>query len=715
MIVLWKGIGENYMSDYNAKQLTVNDIINTGFTFEIPDYQRGYRWGKTEVTDLLDDIMDIVESGRSQDEVKILCDAHPYCLQPIAFDTKNEEVQKMIVVDGQQRLTTIFLILKYIEERMRSIQDDILSMFGIDNKSEYCRYYSFLYDDPTRDKVFNNVIENLNELNTENIDSYHITQAYQIIKLWGEKNIGRNINYLISFAIKVFYGTSIIWYEINQETDGTSNDYFAKTNTGRIPLTNSELIKANLMLDEYCINRIEESNILGATEEERRNNIAIQRDLARVHLQNERIKISRQWDEIESNLRNDEFWYFLTEESDEYEDTRIDFIFDIVAKKLYLSNGNDSMEYDEFMSLNKERGSFTIIARYLKAHENFKPEETPIGLKVWEMAWNTYLVFKEWFESREWYHYIGYLICVGDGDDAKKLLELFTNRMYLSKNQVRKDIVDKIMIHAHLKEEIKNGNEETYRNLSCDEYKSYLETLNYDENYKSIKDILLLFNVISILSDSPQAKSSSRDSFFPFSRFKKENWNLEHIHSKADSTSFTYESAKEYIDYIKAMLKRMKNEKGSNEKTILRNAVTNFDQKYLERINECKNEKEALKFAVQDSAQIISQSFDSDLEERMNGIGNMALLDEKTNKSYQNAPFFMKRMIIGDIVRGKKEGISRFIPFCTRNVFDKAYTARPQNMLHWTKDDCDEYRCVIADTVCNYFETILKSFEKIGE
>lgn len=89
------------MSQYNAKQLTVDGIINTGFTFEIPDYQRGYRWGKTEVTDLLDDIMDVVKSEKSKEEVRELCDAHPYCLQPIAFDTKNEGQGKMIVVDGQ--------------------------------------------------------------------------------------------------------------------------------------------------------------------------------------------------------------------------------------------------------------------------------------------------------------------------------------------------------------------------------------------------------------------------------------------------------------------------------------------------------------------------------------------------------------------------------------------------------------------------------------
>lgn len=691
------------MSQYNAKQLTVDGIINTGFTFEIPDYQRGYRWGKTEVTDLLDDIMDVVKSEKSKEEVRELCDAHPYCLQPIAFDTKNEGQGKMIVVDGQQRLTTIFLILKFIEEKMRAIPDNILPMLGIKDIGEYCRYYSLQYDNPNRDAVFNQVKTDLNQINTENIDSYHITQAYQIIKQWSDENIGVDINHLITFVIKVLYGTSVIWYEIDQATDGTSNDYFAKTNTGRIPLTNSELIKANLMLDEYCVSRIDESKLKGATEEETRQNIANKKDLARVHLQNERIKMSRQWDEIESNLRNDEFWYFLAEESDEYEDTRIDFIFDIVAKKLYPDIGIVSMTYEEFMSFNKERGSFTIIARYLKAHEDYNEKETPIGLKVWEMAWDTYMVFKEWFESREWYHFIGYLIGVGDRYDAKELLELFSNKKYFSKELIREEIVNEIMKHSHLK----ILNQGIYKNIGLDEYKIYLDGLSYTNNsdYKEIRDILLLFNVISVLSDSTQEKASSRDTYFPFSRFKKENWNLEHIHSKADGTSFTIESATEYMNYLNEMLERMKKDKDkSAERKVLQEAVKNFEQKMKEQMNLGFDEKEASKFAAQDSAQLIADKFDSDLDDKkLNGIGNMALLDEKTNKSYQNAPFFMKRMIIGDIVRGKKEGISRFIPFCTRNVFDKAYTRHPNNMLHWTNEDCREYLDVIAETIWNYF------------
>lgn len=708
------------MSQYNAKQLTVSDIIDTGFTFEIPDYQRGYRWGKTEVTDLLDDIKDVVKSEKSKEEVRKLCDAHPYCLQPIAFDTKNENQGRMIVVDGQQRLTTILLILKYIEETMKKIDGNILRMFGIKDVSEYCKYYSFQYDDPTRNSVFNHVIDNLNENNTENIDSYHITQAYQIIKQWSEKNIIEDFNHFISFAIKVLYGTSIIWYEIDQKTDGSSNDYYAKTNTGRIPLTNSELIKANLMLDEYCIRGIDNNTITGVTEEERRQNIAIKKDLARVHLQNERIKMSRQWDEIESNLRNDEFWYFLTEDSDEYKDTRIDFIFDIIAKKLYPSSGIEGITYEEFLSFNKERGSFTIIARYLKAHENFNTEETPIGLKVWEMAWNTYLVFKEWFESREWYHYIGYLICVGAGYDAKKLLELFTNNNYFSKEQVRKEIVNEIMKHSHLKEQIKekDTDKDTFKNVSFDKYKNYLDRLDYRNTteYQEIKDILLLFNVISVLSDSTKEKVSSRDTYFPFSRYKKENWNLEHIHSIADASSFTYESAIEYMSYLNEMLERMRNEKKASERKIFKEAIDKYNMKKNELVLSDYDENNASKFAAQDSAQLISIYFDSDLDEnRLNGIGNMALLDEKTNKSYQNAPFFMKRMIIGDIVRGKKEGVSRFIPFCTRNVFDKAYTRHPNNMLHWTENDCTEYVYVIAETIWNYFNKVCDSFEKKGE
>lgn len=101
-------------------------------------------------------------------------------------------------------------------------------------------------------------------------------------------------------------------------------------------------------------------------------------------------------------------------------------------------------------------------------------------------------------------------------------------------------------------------------------------------------------------------------------------------------------------------------------------------------------------------AAVIDKAFSTSLSTKeLNGMGNMALLDEKTNKSYKNAPFFMKRMIIKDIVRGGG-GVSRFIPPCTRNVFDKSYSDVVGNMLHWTQTDADSYKQAIKDTLWQY-------------
>ena len=69
--------------------------------FYIPSYQRGYRWGEEEVTRLLEDIL---ANGPNN-----------YCLQPVVVRRDGDRFE---LIDGQQRLTTIYLIYKYIIERM---------------------------------------------------------------------------------------------------------------------------------------------------------------------------------------------------------------------------------------------------------------------------------------------------------------------------------------------------------------------------------------------------------------------------------------------------------------------------------------------------------------------------------------------------------------------------------------------------------------------
>ena len=88
------------MATNNIK--AVKELKNIKFI--IPKYQRGYRWQERQVEDLLDDIL---KFELEKDNF--------YCLQPLVVK-KDKCNEKFIVLDGQQRLTTIFLILKFLGE-----------------------------------------------------------------------------------------------------------------------------------------------------------------------------------------------------------------------------------------------------------------------------------------------------------------------------------------------------------------------------------------------------------------------------------------------------------------------------------------------------------------------------------------------------------------------------------------------------------------------
>ena len=89
-----------------------------GCNFRVPNYQRGYRWTRQQVKDLIDDIFEFTHNFFKNGQKGI------YCIQPLVVQkSHNEEgTDCWDVIDGQQRLTTLFIILKFFDRHLYGLQ-----------------------------------------------------------------------------------------------------------------------------------------------------------------------------------------------------------------------------------------------------------------------------------------------------------------------------------------------------------------------------------------------------------------------------------------------------------------------------------------------------------------------------------------------------------------------------------------------------------------
>ncbi|MGP9827597.1 DUF4357 domain-containing protein [Ectopseudomonas khazarica] len=92
----------------SAKEQALSKVFSDDYVFTIPGYQRPYSWGEEQAQELLDDLL-----GALRDAPEKLADAMPYFLGSIVL-IKRDAVPDATVVDGQQRLTTLTLLLSAI-------------------------------------------------------------------------------------------------------------------------------------------------------------------------------------------------------------------------------------------------------------------------------------------------------------------------------------------------------------------------------------------------------------------------------------------------------------------------------------------------------------------------------------------------------------------------------------------------------------------------
>ena len=310
-------------------QISLSDLCNGKYKFIIPTYQRGYRWRTKHVQALIDDLESIP-------------DDETYCLQPIVLQ-KNKNRNDFLVVDGQQRLTTLMLLLKAWGEQniWEMIPENKQKEQGILN--EACRKNTSKIAAQTAEDKKNKIKNKLN---------------------------------------KIFF----IWYLLDDTEDG--HTAFQRLNSGKIPLTSSELIRAKL-----------------------------------VGTSSNPYELAAEWERIEQRLRDDRFWFMFNGKASE-SFTRIDKLFEIITHT------------EEKVKLDRLVPYYTIEEKEKKKKKKEEQEQW------WEKLLNLFWMLEQCYNDVELYHYIGWLRHFS-GAQFSSLYNLYNKDKINFKQNLQKIIVNK--------------------------------------------------------------------------------------------------------------------------------------------------------------------------------------------------------------------------------------------------------------------------------
>jgi hypothetical protein len=596
----------------NPCLMKVGDL--TGHFF-VPAYQRGYRWGKDEVEALLDDIY--LDGQRGKDD--------KYCLQPvvvkrragcvplIAADETGEAMpplrmdvgpEQFELIDGQQRLTTLYLLYHYLQTKV-----------GLEIPLRFSLFYQ------TRPRSTGYLRSLAPAEADDNIDFFHMHSAYQCISSWFEDAAKRTKQPPQFLGFQIFSYLSdqirVIWYDAG-EADATT--LFTRLNVGRIALTNAELVKA-LMLAQHGRHALSDEH--------------------------RQVEIATQWDMIERELQKDEFWAFLTNKPAAAYPTRIEFLFDLIAKK-------PDGEKERFFT-------FLHFKRLLDEQEGSDPK------KLWARVLGRFFLLREWFEDRDLYHKVGYLVAVGIG--LSELLEA-TERQ-LTKTAFRTILDQRIR---------------TKLGLTA----SQARELSYDTDGRKCERLLLLFNVESVRR---LEHSSER---YPFHSHKSECWSLEHIHAQHSEQLATEEQWRSWLlDSCSALAAvRLPVPAEEAKKQVLLDDITLALQDKIDG-------KKFRQFASQVMLDFLHPA---GMDDTTHSIANLALLSGRVNSALNNGAFQSKRLRLIEL-----DSAGMFIPICTRRVFFKYYTDAGSQQMHlWSRKDQEVYvdRMLSAEAgVGHYLQT----------
>lgn len=474
-----------------------------GRYFFIPAYQRGYRWSNDQMLELLDDLYEFAIRDKKKPTGDLLGEF--YCLQPvivqrIVSDKKIGEIREITgwgesitsnntweVVDGQQRLTSLYILYRYL------LEEEIISEKKLTKAN--MELYHLCYETRPETKDFLRELSS-ETLSDDNIDFAFISNAFTTISEWlknrGPRLAARynkrstpddiltTLNDLLRTRTEdvgeATGSVQFIWYEIAPDSGKNPIDEFVSINNGKIRLTDAELIKGLIL---------QKRNFIG--------------DKAA-----EQMKIALQWESIENTLHRNDFWNFLSSSSDE--DNRIELLF---SMRYYLQQKRTESP--------KDGDLFRFYFNDLLSYSHGRELENAVK-REWKQILDIFDTLQEWYEDPILYNTVGYLI--HSGVNLQTIMETHKD----ISPEAPKDKFIKAL-DSMIEEKLPSRDEVLKGVLKC----SY-------SNKKSVRSLLLFLNIFRLNKQIAELRKRNPTFMtpaykFPFDLYVSQDWDVEHIDS----------------------------------------------------------------------------------------------------------------------------------------------------------------------------------------
>lgn len=235
------------MSKLNIDQRNIKDLFQDKKSdFLIPDYQRPYAWTETECQTLWDDLFEFAIPNQNADSFN---QNDEYYLGPIVTFTNDDG--KLEIIDGQQRLTTLMLLLRAFDVKFKYAQDP--NTVKTREAIEKCLWKTDEFGTPKYDelKIDSEVatdndkdeflgILRTGETNKNQSSKYAVN--YRFFQSQIEEFADHYAMYMAILPMRIL--NNCILLPIEAEDQGTALRIFSTLNDRGLPLSDADIFKA---------------------------------------------------------------------------------------------------------------------------------------------------------------------------------------------------------------------------------------------------------------------------------------------------------------------------------------------------------------------------------------------------------------------------------------------------------------------------------------